>query len=84
MFAQAKAQVQTMSKTEPFRKLFSAFAGFLAPRKPAQFNCGDCERNEQCGLPPHDDCTDRLLQIARDGENRARRPDYLHPAIWPR
>jgi len=73
-----------MSKTEPFRKLFSAFAGFLAPPKPPQFNCGDCERNEQCGLPPHDDCTERLLQIVHDGENQARRPDYLYPAIWPR
>lgn len=73
-----------MSKTEPFRKLIKALASYLPQQKSPQFSCGDCERNEQCGLPPHDDCTERLLQIARDGDNRARRSDYLYPAIWPR
>ena len=73
-----------MSKTEPFRELFRALTSYLAPQTSSQFNCGDCERNEQCGLPPHDDCTDRLLQIARDGEKRPRRPEYHYPAMWPR
>lgn len=73
-----------MSKIEPFRKLFRVLASFLAASKPPQFSCGDCERNEECGLPPHDDCAEKLLQISRDGENRVRRPDYLYPAIWPR
>ncbi len=73
-----------MSKTEPFRKLIKALASYLPQQKPVQFSCGDCERNEQCGLPPHDDCTERLLQIARDGEKRPPRSDYLYPAMWPR
>ena len=77
-------QVQTMSKTELFRKPLKALASFLAPQASSRFDCGDCARNEQCGLPPHDDCTVRLQQIARDGEKRPPRRDYLYPAIWPR
>jgi len=50
----------------------------------SSFTCGDCERNAQCGLPPHDDCVDRAMQIARDGEPAPRRPSHLHPAVWPR
>lgn len=73
-----------MTRTEPIQKMFSALARFLAPQTSPKFNCGDCERNEQCGLPPHDDCTFRLLQIARDGEKQRPRPEYLYPAIWPR
>jgi hypothetical protein len=34
------------------------------PRK-SDFTCGDCERWERCGLPPHDDCIHRAAQIAR-------------------
>jgi hypothetical protein len=73
-----------MNKIEPFRKLINVLASYLPQQKAAQFSCGDCERNEQCGLPPHDDCTERLLQIARDGEKRPSRSEYLYPAIWPR
>jgi hypothetical protein len=73
-----------MSKTEPLRKLVRALTSLVAPQRPSQFSCGDCERNEQCGLPPHDDCTEKLLQIARDGEKQPSRPEYLYPAMWPR
>ena len=31
----------------------------------SDFTCGDCERWERCGLPPHDDCVHRAEQIAR-------------------
>jgi hypothetical protein len=31
----------------------------------SDFTCGDCERREQCSLPPHDDCVHRAEQIAR-------------------
>ena len=73
-----------MSKIESFRELSKALVSYLAPQKTPQFSCGDCERNEQCGLPPHEDCTERLLQIARDGEKRPPRSEYLYPAMWPR
>ena len=67
------------------RTFFSATASFLERRPLSRFSCGDCDRNEQCGLPPHDDCVFRLMQIARDGD-RPSRPydyDYLYPAVWP-
>jgi hypothetical protein len=35
--------------------------------------CGDCERNAQCGLPPHRDCEYKLLQLSRGGVGRPRR-----------
>ena len=37
----------------------------------SRITCGDCERNKQCGLPPHDDCLVKAMQIARDGGERA-------------
>jgi len=56
----------------------------MAPRRPSRFNCGDCERNAQCGSPPHDDCEYRFIQLARDGDSLPRRPECFHEAIWPR
>jgi len=52
-----------------------------ASRRLSDFTCGDCERNERCGLPPDDQCVVRAMQIARDGDERARPPRY--PAVWP-
>jgi len=66
-----------------FRNVLTTIGSFMAPPSP-RFTCGDCERNQQCGLPPHDDCIHRIMQIARDGDNLSRRPNYLYPAIWPR
>jgi hypothetical protein len=45
------------------------------PRR-SGFTCGDCERWERCGLPPHDDCIHRAAQIARGATpvNRLRLP----------
>jgi hypothetical protein len=73
-----------MRTLDQFRKNFATIANFVAARPLPRFNCGDCERNAQCGLPPHDDCIERLTQIALDGENRPRRPNFLYPAVWPR
>jgi hypothetical protein len=35
-------------------------------RQPPEFVCGDCERNLQCGLPPHEDCIEKAMQRERD------------------
>jgi hypothetical protein len=29
------------------------------------FSCGECERLQRCGLPPHQDCVVRAAQLAR-------------------
>jgi hypothetical protein len=55
-----------------------------AMRRASRFNCGDCERNERCDLPPDEKCIPRAMQIARDGEYRARPPTDYFPAVWPR
>jgi hypothetical protein len=66
------------------RKLFVAAGNLLVRRPFSRFSCGDCDRNAKCGLPPHDDCVFRLMQIARDGDRLPQRQDYLYPAVWPR
>jgi hypothetical protein len=73
-----------MFTLDRFWKILGAIGSFMAPQALPRFNCGDCERNAQCGLPPHDDCVHRLAQIARDGDYSPRPPNYLYPAIWPR
>jgi hypothetical protein len=39
----------------------------------AEFQCGDCERRDRCGLPPDTDCPVKAAQIARDGGRPRRR-----------
>jgi hypothetical protein len=73
-----------MRSANGIRKLFAAAGNFFVRRPLSRFSCGDCERNAQCGLPPHDDCVFRLMQIARDGDRLPQRFDYLYPAVWPR
>jgi len=38
--------------------------------RPPEFVCGDCELNQQCGLPPHEDCVQKALQRERDPDGR--------------
>ena len=64
------------------RKL-AMLGSFSAPNRLQRFDCGDCERNPQCGLPPRDDCEFKIMQLARSRDG-PRRPDYLYPAVWPR
>jgi len=73
-----------MREAGSFGKLLGAIGSIFGSSKSPHFNCGDCDRNAQCGLPPHDDCPERLLQIARDGEPLPHHADYIYPAIWPR
>jgi hypothetical protein len=73
-----------MLLAEQFRETLATIGSFIAPRRPWRFNCGDCERNAQCGSLPHDDCEYRFIQLARDGDSPPRRSEYFHEAIWPR
>jgi hypothetical protein len=50
----------------------------------SRFTCGDCERNEQCGLAPHDDCLVKAMQIARDDDERVPPPTMVaYRGVWP-
>jgi hypothetical protein len=73
-----------MYTLDRFQKALAAIGSFMAPQTLPRFNCGDCERNAQCGLPPHDDCIHRIVQIARDGDRPRRWPNDFYTAIWPR
>ena len=37
----------------------------LNPEEVSQFNCGDCERWERCGLPPDEPCIIKSEQLER-------------------
>lgn len=52
-------------------------------RRLSRFTCGDCEQSERCGLPPDDGCVTKAMHIARDGDQRARRPRAAYAAVWP-
>jgi hypothetical protein len=78
-----KLKGDAMQSADRIKGLFAAVGRFLARRQYSRFSCGDCERNSQCGLPPHDDCVFRLMQLARDGDRPLRKHDYLYPAVWP-
>lgn len=48
------------------RGVFAKFASTMAAlRWQSDFNCGDCERSDRCGLPPSDRCIVRAAQMAR-------------------
>lgn len=40
-------------------------ACLAALRSRSEFNCGDCERWERCGLAPTDVCIERAAQLER-------------------
>ena len=52
-------------------------------RRLSRFTCGDCEQSERCGLPPDDGCVIKAMQMARDADQRARRPRAAYAAVWP-
>ena len=52
---------------EPIQDIFTRLRDFIdGLRRPPEFVCGDCELNQQCGLPPHDDCIEKAIQRERD------------------
>ncbi len=54
-----------------------------ASQRGAGFTCGQCERNERCGLPPHEDCVVKAAQLARDENYGQREPAGFYKAVWP-
>jgi len=73
-----------MHALDGIRTVFSAIAvRIAASRRASGFTCGDCDRNERCGLPPDENCVVKASQIARDGDKNPRPPNY-YSAVWPR
>jgi len=51
--------------------IFTRVRDFIASvTRPPEFVCGDCERNQHCGLPPHEDCIEKAIQRERDPDGR--------------
>src|SRR4249919_3753855 len=65
-----------MKNASRFKRVIETIGSLVAQPRFSRFACGDCDRNAQCGLPPHDDCIFRLMQIARDGD------PPLRQAVW--
>jgi hypothetical protein len=69
--------------------LFQAIAVKIRTRAAAsnrfsRFTCGDCERNKRCGLPPHDDCRVKAMQLVRNGDERVPPPTIVsYRGVWP-
>jgi hypothetical protein len=54
-----------MRTLDIIRRIFPKRTARASWARRSAFTCGDCERWERCGLPPHDDCVHRAAQIAR-------------------
>jgi hypothetical protein len=67
-----------MRAANPIRGVFARFARtVVALRQRPDFNCGDCERSDRCGLPPSDRCVVKAAQIARGDWNKKYRGTAL-------
>ena len=70
-----------MRALNSIREKIAAFAAMVAASERranwAEFQCGDCERRDRCGLPPDTDCVVKAAQIAREGG----RPRRKHAAL---
>ena len=67
-----------MAAFDTIREKFARFANAIAELRQraawAEFECGDCERRDRCGLPPDRNCVVKAAQIAeRGGRPRRRR-----------
>jgi hypothetical protein len=62
--------------TKTLRKLAEAIA---ARRRLSEFTCADCERSEQCALPPSENCIMRIEQMSREERHLKRRAEALAP-----
>jgi hypothetical protein len=67
-----------MRTLDIIRRVFPKRIARTSWARRSSFTCGDCERWERCGLPPHDDCVHRVAQIAR-GATPVRR---LHLLVY--
>jgi hypothetical protein len=63
-----------MGALDTIRDMLLTFAKSIMGRSRAtEFSCGDCNRRDRCGLPPHRDCVVMAEQLALDGERPLRR-----------
>jgi hypothetical protein len=76
------------NSARPAMSLFTALTAFgrkiargadrlVAEDAAAAFTCGQCDRNESCGLPPSRECLHRLMLLSEGRQYSAR------PARWP-
>ena len=74
-----------MHAFDEIRTIFKGIANRVeALRRTSRFVCGDCERNERCGLPPDEKCVVKAAQLARDDDYQRRAPANYYRAVWPR
>lgn len=63
------------------RTMISAFRQWLAEcqqrRDLAEFTCGHCTHNAQCGRAPSDQCVEKLVQISGSDDWRRRPAAHL-------
>lgn len=63
-----------MRLVQAVRAAFKKAADHVAEmRSRSEFQCGDCERWERCGLAPTEVCVIRLAQLERFDRRRPRR-----------
>jgi hypothetical protein len=68
-----------MGVLETIRDMLLILAKSIVGRsRPTEFSCGDCNRRDQCGLPPHRDCVVMAEQLALDGGKSVRRKLILY------
>jgi len=60
-----------LSMLDLIYRSFTRVWSLLSRPQSARFVCADCERVEQCGSPPHDDCVHRLEQTERSARGAA-------------
>jgi hypothetical protein len=71
------ATEESMRALDIIPRICSKLTGSL--RRRPEFRCGQCERWQQCGLPPSNDCIFRAIQIARDAGSSIPR---VKPPHW--
>jgi hypothetical protein len=70
-----------MRALDAIQTMFTKLASPIAMRRRRHdFECGECERWERCGLPPSDDCIVKIEQIMRSDGRSIRRPTL--PRWW--
>jgi len=72
-----------MSLSSIANRFARQFAGWIdLSNTGSEFLCSDFERQERCGLPPHDDCVIAVEQIACSAEASYLRK-VICSAVWP-
>jgi len=72
-FEKEGAMIALDTIREKFARFANAIAALGRRADWADFECGDCDRRDRCGLPPDRDCIVKAAQIAEQGERPRRR-----------